>query len=58
MSVVIGDGSQLVLNVLYGVFFCTYSGSCSYCEVLKCCCRKEHGMEVLCLTGVCCGWML
>jgi len=33
-------------------------GSCSYFDMLKCCVGREHGVEVLCWTGVCCSWKL
>ena len=48
MSVVLGDGWQLVLNVLLGVLCVGTGGSCSYCDVLMCCSGSDHGVEVMC----------
>ena len=48
MSVVLVDGWQLVLNVLLGVLCVGTGGSCFYCDMLMCCCRREHSVLVLC----------
>jgi len=48
MSVVLGDGWQLVLMCCTVCFVCGTAGACSDCDMLKCCCGRERGVEVLC----------